>query len=148
MYQLLIAIGRLTRDPEMRYMPNGTAVTTFSLACDRVYNDKDGNRQKEVTYYRVSVFGKQAENANQYLKKGDMTLVEGLLSPDPKTGGPKTFTRQDGTVSASYEIRADSVRFFPRGGQAGEGGSPSSPAADKPAGNHDDNEDTYNSIPF
>ena len=85
MYQSLTIIGRLGRDPEMRYMPNGDPVTSFSVATDRAYNDKNGQKVKETTWFRVSVFGKQADNANQYLHKGSMVLVEGRLRTDPKT---------------------------------------------------------------
>lgn len=112
MYQSLTIIGRLGRDPEMRYMPNGDPVTSFSVATDRQYNDRNGQKVKETTWFRVSVFGKQAETVNQFLSKGKMVLVEGRLRTDPKTGGPATFTRQDGTVSASFEIVANTVRFL------------------------------------
>ncbi len=112
MYQSITVIGRLGRDPEMRYMPNGDPVTSFSIATDRAYTDKGGQRVKETTWFRVSVFGKQAEVANQYLNKGKMVLVEGRLRVDPKTGGPATFSRQDGTVGASFEIVANQLRFL------------------------------------
>ncbi|MFN4294890.1 MAG: single-stranded DNA-binding protein [Thermoflexales bacterium] len=112
MYQSVTVVGRLGRDPEMRYMPSGEPVTSFSLATDRVWSDKNGQRQKETTWFRVSVFGKSAETANQYLSKGKMVLVEGRLRVDPKTGGPAVFTRQDGTVGASFEIIANTVRFL------------------------------------
>ena len=112
MYQSLTIIGRLGRDPEMRYMPNGDPVTSFSVATDRQYNDRNGQKVKETTWFRVSVFGKQAETVNQFLSKGKMVLVEGRLRTDSKTGGPSTFTRQDGTVSASFEIVANTVRFL------------------------------------
>jgi single-strand DNA-binding protein len=126
MYQSITVIGRLGRDPEMRYLPNGDPVTSFSMATDRQYNDRNGQKVKETTWFRVSVFGKNAEIANQYLSKGKMVLVEGRLRPDPKSGGPATFTKQDGTVGASFEIVANTVRFLsPRdeGGQAGEAGA-------------------------
>lgn len=125
MYQSITVIGRLGRDPEMRYLPNGDPVTSFSMATDRQYNDRNGQKVKETTWFRVSVFGKNAEIANQYLSKGKMVLVEGRLRPDPKSGGPATFTKQDGTVGASFEIVANTVRFLsPRdeGGQGGEAG--------------------------
>ncbi len=112
MYQSVTVIGRLGRDPEMRYMPNGDPVTSFSVATDRAWNDKDGKKQKETTWFRVSVFGKQAEIANQYLSKGKMVLVEGRLRVDPKTGGPVTYTRQDGTVGANFELIANTIRFL------------------------------------
>lgn len=112
MYQSVTVIGRLGRDPEMRYMPSGDPVTSFNIATDRVWNDKNGQKQKETTWFRVSVFGKQAETANQYLSKGKMVLVEGRLRADPKTGGPTTYTRQDGTVAASFELVANTVKFL------------------------------------
>ncbi len=121
MYQSITIIGWLGRDPEMRYMPNGDPVTSMNVATDRQYNDKSGQKVKETTWFRVSVFGKQAENVNQYLHKGSMVLVEGRLNVDVKTGGPKTFTRQDGTVGASYEIVASTVRFFPKTDGSGPG---------------------------
>jgi single-strand DNA-binding protein len=125
MYQSITVIGRLGRDPEMRYMPNGDPVTSFSIATDRVWNDKNGQKQKETTWFRVSVFGKSAESTNQFLSKGKLVLVEGRLRVDPKTGGPTTFTRQDGTVGASFEITANTVRFLsPRDEGAGGGGEP------------------------
>jgi single-strand DNA-binding protein len=121
MYQSLTIIGRLGRDPEMKYMPNGDPVTSFSLATDRQYNDKNGQKVKETTWFRVSVFGKQAETVNQFLSKGKMALVEGRLRADPKTGGPATFTRQDGSVSASFEIVANTVRFLSPKTEGGSG---------------------------
>jgi single-strand DNA-binding protein len=95
---------------------------------------------KETTWFRVSVFGKQAEACAQYLKKGSLVLVEGHLTPDKTTGGPKTFTRQDGTVGASFEIFANTVRFLssreasaaPAAGATGGG------VEDVPAGNEEE----------
>ncbi|GIV85806.1 MAG: single-stranded DNA-binding protein [Candidatus Roseilinea sp.] len=132
MYQSITVVGRLGRDPEMRYMPSGEPVTSFSLATDRVWSDKDGQRQKETTWFRVSVFGKSAETVNQYLSKGKMVLVEGRLRVDPKTGGPAVFTRQDGTVGASFEIIANTVRFLSPRDEA-ESGHSESDSGDQPA---------------
>lgn len=113
MYQKIIVAGNLGGDPEMRYMADGTAVTNFSLATNRRWTDRNtGQPVDETTWFRVSVWGRQAESANQYLSKGRQVIVEGRLRPDPGTGGPRTFTRQDGTVGASYEITAETVRFI------------------------------------
>lgn len=121
MYQKIIVVGNLGSDPEMRYMPDGTAVTNFSLATNRRWTDgATGQPRDETTWFRVSVWRKQAEVANQYLSKGRKVLVEGRLRPDPASGGPRTFTRQDGTVGASYEITADSIQFL--GGREDGGG--------------------------
>ena len=122
MYQSITVIGRLGRDPEMRYLPNGDPVTSFSIATDRQYNDRNGQKVKETTWFRVSVFGKSAEISNQYLSKGKMVLVEGRLRPDPKSGGPVTFTKQDGTVGSSFEIVANTVRFLSPKDEVAQGG--------------------------
>ena len=122
MYQKIVIVGRLGKDPEMRYMPDGTAVTNMNVATDRRYTDKStGQPIQETTWFRVSVWGRQAETANQYLSKGRMVLVEGHLRPDPQTGGPRIYTRQDGTAGSSFELFAESFRFL--GGREDGGGS-------------------------
>jgi single-strand DNA-binding protein len=124
MYHTIIIVGNLGKDPEMRYLPSGQAVTNFSVATSRQYTGSDGQLVKETIWFRVAVWGKQAETSNQYLKKGSKVLVEGRLTPDPATGGPRLWTRQDGTATSSYEINAQTVRFLSsRGeGDASQGG--------------------------
>ncbi|MCA9994381.1 MAG: single-stranded DNA-binding protein [Anaerolineales bacterium] len=113
MYQKVIIVGNLGRDPEMRYMPDGTAVTSFSVATSRRWTDRNsGQPVDETTWFRVSVWGRQAETANQYLSKGSKVLVEGRMKPDPATGAPRIWTRQDGTAGASFELTAELVRFL------------------------------------
>ena len=113
MYQKVIVVGNLGNDPEMRYMADGTAVTNFSLATTRRWTDRaSGEQREETVWFRVAVWGRQAEPVNQYLSKGRQVLVEGRLVPDPETGGPRLFTRQDGTVGASFELRAFTVQFL------------------------------------
>ena len=120
MFEKVIVVGNLGSDPEMRYMPDGTAVTNFSIATNRQWTDQaTGEGVEQTTWYRVSVWGRQAEACNEYLGKGRTALVEGRMNADPDTGGPRLFTRQDGTVGASYEIRAFNVRFL--GGSNGNG---------------------------
>jgi single-strand DNA-binding protein len=121
MYQKLVIVGNLGNDPEMRYTPSGQAVTNFSVATNRRYTSSDGNQVDETTWFRVSVWGKQAETTNQYLKKGNKVLVEGRLNPDRDTGGPRLWTRQDGTSAASFEITAEAVRFLTPRGEAEAG---------------------------
>ena len=111
MYQKLIIIGNLGRDPEQRFTPDGSPVTSFSVATSRRYGEKD-----ETTWFRVTVWGKQAESCNQYLHKGSKVLVEGRLKPD-SSGNPTTFTRKDGSVGASYEVTAENVRFLTAKGE-------------------------------
>jgi single-strand DNA-binding protein len=112
MYQTVIIVGNLGRDPEMRYTPSGQAVTNFSVATNRQYTASSGEQVKETTWFRVSTWGRQAEICNQYLRKGAKVLVEGRLVPDPATGGPRTWQRQDGTTAASFEVSAATVRFL------------------------------------
>ncbi len=118
-YQSTTIVGNLGRDPEMRYLPSGQPVTSFSVATSRSYTNNQGQKIEETIWFRVSVFGKAAESCNQYLKKGSKVLVEGRLQAD-KSGGPRIWTRQDGTPAASFEISANTVRFLSsRGDHAG-----------------------------
>ena len=113
MFNETIIVGNLGDDPEMRYFEDGTAVTNFSVATNRKWKNAEGEQQEEVTWFRVSVWGKQAEACNEYLEKGRPVLVTGRMQPDPNTGGPKIWSRQvDGTAGASYDLRAFNVRFL------------------------------------
>lgn len=112
MYQKIIIIGNLGRDPEMRYTPSGQAVTNFSVATNRQYTASDGQQVKETVWFRVSAWGRQAETCNQFLRQGSKVLVEGRLTADQATGGPRLWTRQDGSPAASFEISAVTVRFL------------------------------------
>ena len=120
MYQRIILAGNLGGDPEMRYLPSGQAVTNFSLATNRRWNDpQTGQQRDETVWWRVSVFGPQAEACNQYLQKGRQALVEGRVRPDER-GNPRIWTAQDGTARASFEVTAERVQFL--GGRAETGG--------------------------
>lgn len=121
-YQKIIITGNLGRDPEMRYIPSGQAVTSFSVAVNESYTNSNGEKVKKTIWFRVTAWGKQAEICNQYLKKGSQVLVDGRMSADPSTGGPKVWTKQDGTVGSSFEITASTVRFLSTRGDGGEGG--------------------------
>jgi single-strand DNA-binding protein len=125
MYQRIVLVGNLGNDPEMRYLPDGTPVTNLSLATNRRWSDRQtGESREETIWWRVSVFGNQAEACNQYLSKGRQVLVEGQMRPDPSTGGPRIWTRQDGTPGASYEVRALTVRFLGGRQEVDVGGFP------------------------
>ena len=121
----IIVIGNLGRNPEMRYLPSGQPVTNFSVASNRKWNDAEGQTHEETIWVRVSAFGRLAEVCNQYLAKGRQVYVEGRLRPDQETGGPRVFTRNDGTPGASYEVVAATVQFL--GGRNGNGASPNEP---------------------
>lgn len=119
-YHTIVIVGHLGRDPEMRYTASGKAVTSFSLATSQKYTGSTGQAVEETIWFRVSVWGKQAESTNQYLKKGSLVLVEGRFKPDDK-GNPRLWTRQDGTSAASYEVIASIVKFLSSKGDASSG---------------------------
>jgi len=143
MYQTIIIVGNVGRDPEMRYTPSGQAVTSFSVATNRQYTNNNGETVKETIWFRVSAWGKQAETCNQYVKKGSKVLVEGRLTADPATGGPRVWTAQDGSTRASFEVSAGTVRFLSSRAETEGGGTGSAPVADE--GNAPTNEED---IPF
>src|SRR3989338_2513474 len=122
-----IIIGNLTRDPELRSIPNGTKVCSFSLATNRVWKDKNGARQESTEYHNVVVFGRQAETVAQYIKKGNSLLVECRIqtrSWEDKNSGEKKYRT---------EILAERTQFGPKSSGAGftpsavEGQAKSSP---------------------
>lgn len=115
--------GNLTRDPELKALPSGTNVCSFSLATNRVYNDRDGKRQEQADYHNIVVFGKQAENCSKYLNKGNGAYVEGRLQT--------RSWEKDGVKQYRTEVVADRVQFGPKGG--GGGGGAAAPAS-APAG--------------
>ncbi|GAB4462406.1 MAG: single-stranded DNA-binding protein [Anaerolineae bacterium] len=121
MYQKLVIVGNLGTDPELRYTPSGQAVTNFNVATNRKWTGSDGQLNEETTWFRVSVWGKQAEACNQYLSKGRQVLVEGRLTVDRESGGPRVWQAQDGSYRASYEVTAEVVRFM-SGGRGESGG--------------------------
>ena len=112
MYHTIIIVGNVGKDPEMRYTPSGQAVTSFSVATNRQYTSGNGEQVKETIWFRVSTWGKTAEICNQYVKKCSKVLVEGRLTPDKTTGGPRIWSKQDGTAGASFEVTASTVRFL------------------------------------
>lgn len=135
MFQQLTVVGNLGNDPEMRYMPDGQAVTNFSMACNRRWTDRaTGQPQEEVTWFRVSVWGAQAEAVNQYLRKGRQVLVQGRLRPDPSTGSPSLWTRGDGSVGTSFEVVANQVQFLGSSNGNGNGNGNSNANGDGPNG--------------
>ena len=118
MYHKIIIAGNLGGDPEMRYTPDGTPVTNFSVATNRRRSNPDGTQNEETVWFRVTAWRQLAELCNQYLSKGRQVLVEGRMSPDRDTGGPRVWTGNDGQPRASFEVTALTVRFL---GGRGEG---------------------------
>jgi len=109
-------IGNLTRDPELKTLPSGSSVANFGIATNRVWRNQQGEKQEEVQFHNIVVFGKQADTVSQYLKKGGSVLVEGRLQT-------RNWEAQDGTKRTKTEIVAERVQFGPRrsgGGFAGQ----------------------------
>lgn len=123
-----IIYGNLTRDPEMRSLPSGMQVTSFGVATNRIYKDREGKRVEATDYHNIVVFGRQAETCAQYLKKGAGAFIEGRLQTQS--------WEKDGVKQYRTEIVADRVQFGPRTGGA-TGGAPvgDAPKQDVPAGN-------------
>ena len=130
MFHTIIIVGNVGRDPEMRYTPSGQAVTSFSIASNRRYTSSNGEQVNETIWFRVSAWGKQAEICNQYLKKGSKVLVEGRLTPDKNTGGPKVYSRQDGTSGANFDVTATTIRFLSSRGESDSGAAATTDAGD------------------
>ena len=104
-------IGNLTRDPELRYTPNGTAVVSFGIAVNRIFRDSSGEKKEETCFVRVVTFGKQAESCNQYLTKGRLVFVEGRLQ--------NRSWESDGHKHNTLDVIADRVQFLNRGKDEG-----------------------------
>jgi single-strand DNA-binding protein len=129
MYQKVIIVGYLGRDPEMRYTSDGTPVTNFSVATNRKWTNADGSQGEETAWFRVTAWRRLAETCNQYLQKGRQVLVEGQLKPDPATGAPRIWTGNDGVARAQYELRAFTVQFLGGRGAAPPSEAPGTPEA-------------------
>jgi len=128
-----IIFGNLTRDPESKALPSGIAVTSFSVATNRVWKDKNGVKQESADYHNVVVFGRQAETVSQYLRKGSSVYVEGRMQT-------RSWDAQDGTKKYRTELVAERVQFGPR--REGEAPSQKSPATSKTSAPEKDALDT------
>lgn len=101
-------IGNLTREPELRYIPSGQAVASFSVAVNRVYNDKSGQKQKDTSFIRVVVWGRRAEVCGQFLTKGSPVFIEGRIQS-------RSWQAQDGQKRSTVEVIANTVQFLGKG---------------------------------
>jgi len=106
-------MGNLTRDPELRYVPSGTAVANFTVAVNRAYKDAAGDKKEEVSFIRVVIWGKMAEVCGEYLAKGRPVLVEGRLRS-------RSWEAQDGQKRSTIEVVATSVQFLGARGEKKE----------------------------
>jgi single-strand DNA-binding protein len=112
-YNRSLLMGNLTRDPELRYIPNGSAVSNLRLAVNRTYKNQAGEQKEEVTYVNVVVWGKQAENCAEYLSKGSSVFVEGRLQS-------RQWETDDGQKRSVLEVVADRVQFLDRKKSSGK----------------------------
>ncbi|HTQ62004.1 MAG TPA: single-stranded DNA-binding protein [Candidatus Solibacter sp.] len=112
----VILVGRLGRDPETRYTGGGQAVANFSVATDESYKDKNGERQKRTEWHKIVVWGKQAEIAQQYLKKGSLVFIEGRIQS-------REWQDKEGQKRTSFEIVANNFRMLGGRGDAAAAGA-------------------------
>lgn len=121
----VLLIGNLTRDPELRYIPSGSAVTSFTLAMNRVYKLQTGEKKEEVSFVRVVVWGRMAEVCNDYLKKGHPVFVEGRLQS-------RSWDGPDGQKKSALEVIAMNVQFLKTGTGRTAADAPSSDKEEMP----------------
>lgn len=128
-----IFIGNLGRDPEMRYMPSGDAIANFSIACTESFKDKSGAKQEKTEWIRIAMFGKLAEIAGEYLKKGSSVYIEGRMQT-------RKWQNKEGVDQYTTEIVADRMQML--GGRGGSNSfevvdtdhsAPSQPSSSAPA---------------
>jgi single-strand DNA-binding protein len=127
-FNQIILLGNLTRDPEMRYLPNNTPVVQFGMACNRKFRDAQGQDREEVMFIDCSAFGKQAEIINQYCHKGELLFVQGRLKLDTwedKQGGGKRSKHQ--VVVENFQLMPRRGGGEPMGGGEGMEGGQSAP---------------------
>jgi single-strand DNA-binding protein len=136
-----ILVGHLGRDPEMRYVPSGDAVANFSIATTESWKDKQGVKQEKTEWHRISMFGKQAEIAGEYLKKGSSVYIEGRIQT-------RTWQDKEGNERQTTEIIADRMQML-GGKPSGQTESPQ-PAQSQPESNEQKSgfDDFEDSIPF
>jgi single-strand DNA-binding protein len=121
MFQKVTIIGNLGSDPETRFTQSGTNVCSFSVATNRRWTNSDGSKGEETVWWRVSAWGKLGEICQQYLSKGRQVFIEGEITPDRETGGPRIWQDQNGGNRASFEIRASTMQMLGGRDEAGGG---------------------------
>src|SRR5690349_10097775 len=127
-FNKVILMGNLTRDPELRYTPKGTAIAKVGLAVNRVWTSESGEKKEEVTFVDVDTFGRTAENVGQYMRKGRPIMIEGRLKLD------QWDDKQTGQKKSKLGVVAETVQFLGSAPGAGEGGGGgAAPARQRPA---------------
>jgi single-strand DNA-binding protein len=113
-YNKVLLLGNLTRDPQLSYTPNQTAVVDFGLATNRKWTAQDGSQREETCFVDCRAFGRTAENINKFMRKGRLIFVEGRLTFD-------TWTAQDGSKKSKHRVTVENVQFMPGTGGPGPG---------------------------
>ena len=139
----VILLGHLGRDPEMRYMPDGTAVANMTIATSESYKDRDGNRQERTEWHRIALWGRTAEIAGEYLRKGSQAYIEGRLRT-------RKWTDKDGQDRYTTEIVGGRLQLIGGHRSEGDGGNSAAPHAGGGGGDIGDAtaEDFDDDIPF
>jgi len=136
-YNRVILMGNLTRDPQLRYTPSGTAVSDFGIAVNKRIKSQDGAKQEKTTFVDVTVWRRTAEVVCQYLSKGSPIFLEGYLELD-------SWKTEDGQNRSKLRVIADNVQFLPRAGAGGGGGGGGDQGVPQPPMDTADDDD----IPF
>ncbi|MBN2137233.1 MAG: single-stranded DNA-binding protein [Sedimentisphaerales bacterium] len=123
-YNKVMLMGNLTRDPQLSYTPNQTAIVDFGLAVNRKWKGQDGSPREETCFVDCTSFGRQAETINKYLSKGRAVFVEGRLTFDSWTG-------QDGTKRSKLKVTVENFQFLPGGGGGGSDRGPRGSGGDE-----------------
>ncbi len=114
-FNKVLLMGNLTRDPQLSYTPNQTAVVDFGLATNRRWTGQDGSQRQETCFVDCRAFGRQAENINKYLTKGRPVFIEGRLTYE-------AWTAQDGAKRSRHRVTVENFQFLSGGGPGGAGG--------------------------
>jgi single-strand DNA-binding protein len=148
MLNKVILIGRLGKDPEVRYMPNGEAVCNFSVATSESWKDQSGQRQERIEWHNITMYRRLAEIAGQYLKKGSQVYLEGKIQT-------RKYQGKDGIERTAYDIIVNEMKMLGGGGndgqqaqQAQKGTPPAPPTRQYPAAPAAPVEDVDDDIPF
>ena len=141
----VILIGRLGRDPEVRYMPNGEAVCNFSIATSETWNDRNGQRVERTEWHNITMYRKLAEIAGQYLKKGSQVYLEGKIQS-------RKYQGKDGIERTAYEIIGSEMKMLGGGNDSGQQNGqhtpPAPPSHQDPAAPEQPVDDIDDDIPF
>src|SRR5712664_2100552 len=140
-FNKIILVGNLGRDPELRYTPQGTPVCSFTLATNERRKDKAGEMQDVTTWFRVTLWGRQAETASQYLTKGRQVYIEGRLRVEE-------YTDRDGKQRHSLEVHATDMQFIGAGARGEDAGAPAKAASAQANAGPEPTDLTDDDIPF